>query len=286
MRHQPHLDSVVKYADLDPSLVGLGLDRSCYPTQLKDIPVPLGGISLEHNDLDGGRTCAIIGKSGILRGSKLGSFIDAHDEVWRPNAPPVRGFEEDVGSKTTVVTINFMIWRHRCMEDYSNCQHYIVEHLGRNRDGSLPLLVWNGPKTVDFPMYKPSLERWIADTDTPPMYFGRFEEEQKATYTRFMKDYGLSWSRSNGEYAMFSALLHCRVVNLFGFYPFTTLKNGTAIPAYYYDNADWYMAQYDRKEGSILGVHHFDTEMWPLFRNLSSSGIIALYPPSDGEFGY
>ncbi len=53
-----------------------------------------------------GRTCAIVGNSGNLRGSRYGSAIDAHDVVLRMNDAVVKGYEADVGAKTTIVMTN------------------------------------------------------------------------------------------------------------------------------------------------------------------------------------
>lgn len=46
-------------------------------------------------------TCAVVGNSGNLRGSRYGSDIDRHAYVFRMNNAPVQGFEADVGSRTT-----------------------------------------------------------------------------------------------------------------------------------------------------------------------------------------
>uniref|UniRef100_A0A061S847 beta-galactoside alpha-(2,6)-sialyltransferase n=2 Tax=Tetraselmis sp. GSL018 TaxID=582737 RepID=A0A061S847_9CHLO len=48
------------------------------------------------------RKCAVVGSSPALLGSNLGSKIDEHDTVFRFNAAPTKGFEEDVGKKTTI----------------------------------------------------------------------------------------------------------------------------------------------------------------------------------------
>ncbi|KAL7984052.1 hypothetical protein Chor_002622 [Crotalus horridus] len=47
------------------------------------------------------RRCAVVGNSGNLRQSQYGQQIDAHDLVFRMNKAPIKGFELDVGSKTT-----------------------------------------------------------------------------------------------------------------------------------------------------------------------------------------
>uniref|UniRef100_A0A671M411 ST3 beta-galactoside alpha-2,3-sialyltransferase 1 n=1 Tax=Sinocyclocheilus anshuiensis TaxID=1608454 RepID=A0A671M411_9TELE len=47
------------------------------------------------------RTCAVVGNSANLLGSHYGSLIDFHDVVIRINKSPPKGYERDMGSKTT-----------------------------------------------------------------------------------------------------------------------------------------------------------------------------------------
>nr|XP_023684956.1 alpha-N-acetylgalactosaminide alpha-2,6-sialyltransferase 2-like isoform X1 [Paramormyrops kingsleyae] len=50
--------------------------------------------------------CAVVGNGGILRGSKMGREIDQHHYVFRTNAAVIRGFEEDVGLRTSIYTFS------------------------------------------------------------------------------------------------------------------------------------------------------------------------------------
>jgi hypothetical protein len=52
------------------------------------------------------RDVAVIGSSGALLGSSLGKTIDTFKEVVRFNRAPTNGFENDVGSKTTLRVVN------------------------------------------------------------------------------------------------------------------------------------------------------------------------------------
>ncbi|KAM7383838.1 hypothetical protein PAMA_011282 [Pampus argenteus] len=60
-------------------------------------PIP----SLIKSSPDRCRTCAVVGNSGNLKGSHYGALIDFHDIVIRMNHGPTKGYEEDVGTKTT-----------------------------------------------------------------------------------------------------------------------------------------------------------------------------------------
>ncbi|XP_074542988.1 CMP-N-acetylneuraminate-beta-galactosamide-alpha-2,3-sialyltransferase 1-like [Halichoeres trimaculatus] len=47
------------------------------------------------------RTCAVVGNSGNLRGSRYGPLINSHDVILRMNTARVQGYEADVGDRTT-----------------------------------------------------------------------------------------------------------------------------------------------------------------------------------------
>ncbi|XP_037664566.1 alpha-N-acetylgalactosaminide alpha-2,6-sialyltransferase 2 isoform X2 [Choloepus didactylus] len=54
--------------------------------------------------------CAVVGNGGILNGSRQGLHIDTHDYVFRLNGAVIKGFEHDVGTKTSFYgfTVNTM----------------------------------------------------------------------------------------------------------------------------------------------------------------------------------
>ncbi|XP_078686084.1 uncharacterized protein LOC144918865 [Branchiostoma floridae x Branchiostoma belcheri] len=51
-------------------------------------------------------TCAVVGNSGVLLGSHCGNEIDSKDYVIRMGIPVVRGYENDVGRRTSMTILN------------------------------------------------------------------------------------------------------------------------------------------------------------------------------------
>ncbi|XP_025830591.1 beta-galactoside alpha-2,6-sialyltransferase 1, partial [Agrilus planipennis] len=55
------------------------------------------------------KSCAVVASSGALRGSNLGRTIDSYNVVLRFNNAPTKGFESDVGRKTTLRIVNSQV---------------------------------------------------------------------------------------------------------------------------------------------------------------------------------
>ncbi|XP_026557260.1 beta-galactoside alpha-2,6-sialyltransferase 1 [Pseudonaja textilis] len=65
--------------------------------------LPKTNISMELGKLG---QCAVVSSAGSIKDSHLGAEIDSHDAILRFNGAPTKGFQVDVGEKTTIRLVN------------------------------------------------------------------------------------------------------------------------------------------------------------------------------------
>ncbi|XP_051728677.1 CMP-N-acetylneuraminate-beta-galactosamide-alpha-2,3-sialyltransferase 1-like isoform X2 [Ctenopharyngodon idella] len=150
------------------------------------------------------RTCAVVGNSGNLLGSHYGQLIDSHDFVIRINKGPTKGFENDVGSKTT-----HRILYPESAVDVDNSTHLVL----------LPF------KITDM--------RWLISVFTTRHITSTYirvrptvnadRDKVMIIHPAFMKYIYDSWLEKHGKYpstgfiTLIFALHICDQVNVFGF---------------------------------------------------------------------
>ncbi|XP_072022027.1 alpha-N-acetylneuraminide alpha-2,8-sialyltransferase-like [Amphiura filiformis] len=174
------------------------------------------------------KSCSVVGSSGILLGSQCGRVIDDKDFVIRFNLAQIKGFEEDVGYKTNVTTLNpSILRRYGRLQNASDrvkfSQSKLVEQEG---------LVWTSSRNSD------DIRR-VIDTI-------KLVNHSKLTLVRgnmghfkklntLWKKYGVNRVQTSGFYFLNCALDLCSEVHLFGYWPFHTSLEGRTVPAHYYD---------------------------------------------------
>ncbi|OXB56236.1 hypothetical protein ASZ78_011137 [Callipepla squamata] len=150
------------------------------------------------------RTCAVVGNSGRLKGSRHGPQIDAHHWVLRMNRAKTAGFEVDVGTRTT--------------------HHFMYPESAMN--------LWPGVHLVLIP-FKPLDLKWVTSafsTGELTHTYTRVKQFIKADRNKvlilspaFLKYIHENWTERHGRYpstgftALLFALHACQQVSVFGF---------------------------------------------------------------------
>ncbi|TMS19416.1 CMP-N-acetylneuraminate-beta-galactosamide-alpha-2, 3-sialyltransferase 2 [Larimichthys crocea] len=105
-KQQPVLRDTDNNFDRDALRWWLGLQRSGNDQTLEDVMSEMFKVisspTVDFRPLPSRcRSCAVVGNSGKLRHSGNGNLIDTHESVIRMNKAVTRGFEKDVGNRTT-----------------------------------------------------------------------------------------------------------------------------------------------------------------------------------------
>ncbi|XP_053292032.1 ST3 beta-galactoside alpha-2,3-sialyltransferase 8 [Pleuronectes platessa] len=105
-KQQPVLRDANNNLDPDALRWWMGLQRSGNSTTLEEVMSEMFKVisspTVDFKPLPSlCRRCAVVGNSGNLRESGHGDLINSHNSVIRMNKAVTRGFEKDVGSRTT-----------------------------------------------------------------------------------------------------------------------------------------------------------------------------------------
>nr|XP_055032420.1 alpha-N-acetylgalactosaminide alpha-2,6-sialyltransferase 2-like [Misgurnus anguillicaudatus] len=222
--------------------------------------------------------CAVVGNGGILNGSKKGKEIDEHDYVFRVNGAILKGFEEDVGSRTSFYTFSTNTMRNS-MNSYgglgfkgppvSNETRYIflpdqdrdyiliraaathtVIEKGPERSKIPPKFFGENVTVESFKMYHPDFIRYLRN---------RFLHSSR------LKTYAKKFYRPTTGAVMLLAALHtCDQVDAYGY----MTPNWTSFSDHYYDKK--------RKPVIFYANHDMQMEM-RLWKQLHEAGLINLF---------
>ncbi|XP_047673346.1 alpha-N-acetylgalactosaminide alpha-2,6-sialyltransferase 2-like [Tachysurus fulvidraco] len=222
--------------------------------------------------------CAVVGNAGILNGSKKGHEIDQNDYVFRTNGAVIKGFEADVGSRTSFYTFSTNTLRNS-LRSYAHMGYKHAPQSTETRYIFLPdhdrdyILMRAASLQIPIPKGKDR-------SSTPPNYFGPDVTVDKfkmyhPDFIRYLRNRFLHSSRLNGRLkniyrpstgaVMLLAALHkCDEVNAYGFMTPDFRKY-----------SDHY---YDKKPQRVHFFANHDLRMeLNLWQKLHKAGLIKLY---------
>ncbi|XP_076324129.1 beta-galactoside alpha-2,6-sialyltransferase 2-like [Tachypleus tridentatus] len=176
-------------------------------------------------------SCAIVSSSGSMYKSGLGKEIDTHDVVLRFNDAPTKGYEKDVGNKTTIRILNSQVVS-KPEFDFSHSPLY----------ENILLIVW------DPPGYNDDIKKWYQhpDFDFFPFYWERRQRLPEENF--FVVHPTVVWKAwnfiqentavlikknppSSGFLGLLLLLQHCNTVDIYEYIPSMRLTKR----CHYYD---------------------------------------------------
>nr|XP_015212013.1 PREDICTED: alpha-N-acetylgalactosaminide alpha-2,6-sialyltransferase 2-like isoform X1 [Lepisosteus oculatus] len=222
--------------------------------------------------------CAVVGNGGILNGSRQGHAIDSHDFVFRINGAITKGFEEDVGTKTsfygfTTNTMKNSLIAYRAFGFDKVPQEQDIQYIFIPSDVRDYVMLSSAIRSLQVP--------WGHDRgDLPSKYFGSHSLAKDfkmlhPDFIRYIKDrflksrllkmtYSHLYMPSTGALMLLTALHSCDQVSAYGF-----------ITENYVDFSDHYFDVV--KKPLVFYANHdmqLEAQVWKL---LDSLQVLQLY---------
>ncbi|XP_038062133.1 CMP-N-acetylneuraminate-poly-alpha-2,8-sialyltransferase-like [Patiria miniata] len=218
-------------------------------------------------------SCAVIGNSGILNNSSCGDYINSHDFVIRANMGLIKGYESDVGKKSSLNAFNRGLLtaygnaflKSKEIAEKPEILLRFLEHIRTLKES----ILWYPKHLVKSGGVHPASQQYRAVIDTIKkngLSGIRFAFNWKPIQVE--KAWGLPMGSATLGLDMYAvARTFCSNISLFGFYPFYKDLEGRAVKYHYFDNGKF---NFSLKTG-----HHFALEHTKL-KELEKQGKLNL----------
>ncbi|XP_078699512.1 alpha-2,8-sialyltransferase 8B-like [Branchiostoma floridae x Branchiostoma belcheri] len=218
--------------------------------------------NVTHTHVKQYKNCALVGNGGILLNSSCGAEIDAHDFVIRNNLAPTAEYSKDVGTKTSLTTINFaVLWRvtntlkrkRRDNVELQSLLSRLSETPGMVFVYPLGIIGLENLKAIDIVMKDKRIPIVLAFSHRSIM------TDKRLLYRKLADTYWNLPSTGVNTFALASTF--CDKISMYGYYPMPTYHNQT-VPYHYYGDPGYY------------GPAHKMEEEFAMFQDFHSQGII------------
>ncbi|XP_035677426.1 alpha-2,8-sialyltransferase 8B-like [Branchiostoma floridae] len=208
-------------------------------------------------------TCAVVGNSGVLLESRCGAEIDSKDYVVRIDIPVVRGYEKDVGERTSMTVLNLSTpKRLQSSARLKNRTQDVYESRLRNIGGTALVMDKRSRSNMT------SLARKYHLSFSLYTVRGRLVRGINPLASRLASRKMGSGIPTIGLVTVLMATAFCDHPYLYGFFPFQKDANNTPIPYHYYPGD--YIKPIKQNEG---GRHNMSRE-YDFYRNLHKQGVL------------
>lgn len=215
------------------------------------------------------RTCVVIGNGYSIKNTSLGSVINKYDVVFRLNDAPVRGYEEDVGNKTTMR----LFYPESASPNpalHNEPETLMVLVPFKQQDLRWIKEILYNEKRVQKGFWKPPPQVWTGDTSKVRVLNPYFlhQTAEHLLHIPLHSNRQQTVHPTTGILAVFVALNYCDVVHLAGFgYP--SSKNQQH-PIHYFG--------YDTMKSMKKSPHDLNHEAKALKRLEDVGAILYLHP--------
>ncbi|CAI5658437.1 unnamed protein product [Oreochromis niloticus] len=254
---------------------------------VKLIPKPKEPLLLPKPGGDGCVHCAVVGTAGILNGSKVGAEIDAHDYVFRMNGAVTKGYEEDVGNRTSVyvhtehsITASpyiFGKYGYKSAPHDEGIKYVLIPEA--MRDFRWLEGLFKGNEGFSGPHHKKWPGTYYSGQYNESRFYVLHQDFLRYVRNRFLKSPNLNkrfWAivrPTNGAFALFLALHTCDTVDAYGFMTDEYMK---------YSN--YYVQKYIKTKVIFYANHDYILEK-NTWKDLHNRTIIKLYQRTEPESG-
>ncbi|XP_035668659.1 CMP-N-acetylneuraminate-poly-alpha-2,8-sialyltransferase-like isoform X2 [Branchiostoma floridae] len=210
-------------------------------------------------------TCAVVGNSGVLLGSRCGPEIDSKDYVIRIDLPVLRGFQRDVGGRTNMTVLNLKTpLRLAQSSRFKNRSQDVYESRLRDVKDSILLADPRARKNIINALgaYKMPFTVLITEnqlrTGTMSIASQIANRKMKGTATI-------------GLVSVLLMTTFCDHSYMYGFFPFMKDVNNVTVPYHYYPHDNVYPPM----ENKFDELHKVDQE-YELHKDLHRRGVLKM----------